>query len=94
MDAFGKKVWTETGTTIHNVLVMPAAADDITTDLSLFGKKAVYTLGIPKDDTHDWKDAKVEFFGQTWRTFGFPTKGIDDLVPGPWNAKVKVEAYG
>ncbi|MDG4813681.1 hypothetical protein P8629_11795, partial [Hydrogenovibrio sp. 3SP14C1] len=66
---------------VDNVLVAPALSDDVINQLNLTGKKAVYTLGIPKGDTHDWEDKEVEFFGQRWRTFGFVTEGIDDLNP-------------
>jgi hypothetical protein len=35
----------------------------------------------------------VEFFGQRFRTIGFPTQGIEELIPLAWNKKVKVERY-
>lgn len=54
----------------------------------------IYTLAIPKGDTHEWTDCEVEFFGRRWRSVGFPQKGIEDLVPLDWNQKVTVETYG
>ena len=61
---------------------------------NLFGKKAVYTLAIPKGDTHKWEDSVVEFFGHKWKTFGFPIEGIESNIPLDWNKKVMVERYG
>lgn len=92
-DALNGPVYTESAVTVHNVLVAPALSDDLPEALDLTGKKAVYTLGIPKGDTHVWEDRKVEFFGQTWRTLGFVTEGIDDLIPLSWNRKISVERY-
>lgn len=93
-DPFGNPICTETETIVDNVIVAPASADDVTDSINLFGKRAEYTLGIPKGDVHNWIDAKVEFFGQVWNTFGFPLEGIEDMVPLEWNKKVMVERYG
>ena len=54
----------------------------------------MYTLAIPKSDAHDWNDCTVKFFNRTWKSFGYPIEGIDELVPGDWNKKVMVELYG
>ena len=93
-NAFGEPVYEFEDVTVENVLVAPTSADDIVTTESLYGKKAVYTLGIPKEDTNDWTDATVVFFGQEWHTFGIPLEGIDSLIPLDWNKKVIVERYG
>lgn len=93
VDGFGAPIYEETATEVENVLVSPVSSDDIVNNQDLTGKKAVYTLAIPKGDTHDWEDKKVEFFGQTFKTFDIPIQGIDSLVPGDWNMKVKVERY-
>lgn len=92
-DPFGEPVYTEVPIAVENVLVTPASSTDIVEQLQLYGKHAVYTLGIPKGDAHDWRDKKVSFFGQDFRTFGPPTKGIDTLIPLQWNTKVMVERY-
>lgn len=92
-DDFGNPVYTEIETTVENVIVGEPTADDITSAVNLYGKKATYVLGIPKGDNHNWEDTKVEFFGHTWKTFGFLIKGIDDLVPLEWNGKIMVERY-
>lgn len=93
-DPFGSPVVKDVETLVDNVLVSPSTTEDITNQMSLTGKVAVYTLAIPKGDTHDWEDKEVEFFGQRFRTFGFATEGIEDLIPLSWNKKVMVERYG
>lgn len=93
-DPFNNPVFSENWVDVENVLVAPSTSDDITTSQDLYGKKAVYTLAIPKGDTHEWKDTLVEFFGQRFRTFGFPVQGIDENIPLDWNKKVMVDVYG
>ncbi len=93
-DAFGAPVYDEVEIKVNNVLVAPASSTDITDALSLYGKKAVYTLAIPKGDPHIWTDKKVKFFGETWQVFGLPTIGIESQIPLDWNMKVMVERYG
>lgn len=92
-DGFGQPVFEETPVEVENVLVTPTSSEDLITDQDLYGRKSVYTLAIPKGDTHDWRNKKVEFFGQTFLTFDAPVMGIDHLIPLDWNAKVKVERY-
>ena len=92
-DPFNKPIYAEAEIPVHNVLVSPALSDEIVNQLNLTGNKAVYTLGIPKGDTHDWRDKEVIFFGQRWRTFGLPIEGIEELIPLSWNKKVMVERY-
>lgn len=93
-DPFNHPVYREVEDPVQNVLVSPTTSDDIITNTDLAGKKAVYTLAIPKGDTHDWTDCKVRFFGQTWKTFGYPIEGIEENIPLAWNKKVSVELYG
>lgn len=92
-DDFNRPIYTETPVEVNNVLVSPSSTSETLDTVNLTGKKAVYTLGIPKGDTHNWKDKKVEFFGETFRTFGEPLKGIDDMIPLEWNTKIQVERY-
>lgn len=92
-DPFGAPIYTETPVDVENVLVAPASATEILDTVDLFGKKAVYTLGIPKGDTNDWIDKKVSFFGEYWHTFGIPLEGIEANIPLEWNKKVMVERY-
>ena len=93
-DDFNRQIYEETAETVSNVLVAPASTEDITNELSMTGKHLEYLLGIPKGDEHDWEDKKIEFFGQTFHSFGFVTQGIEDMIPLQWNKKVKVERYG
>ena len=93
-DGFGRPIYQYQEEKVHNVLVAPASSDDIVTSQDLFGKKAVYTLAIPKGDTHNWNDCVVKFFGQEWNTFGFAIEGMEENIPLDWNKKVMVERYG
>ncbi len=92
-DGFNKPVYTEITVPVENVLIGEPKTEDIINELQLSGKKLAYTLAVPKGDTHDWTDTKVQFFGQVFRTIGEPTQGIDELIPLSWNKKVKVEHY-
>ena len=92
-DDFNKAIYTETETTVKNVLVAPASAQETLDALNLYGKKATYTLAIPKGDTHDWEDCRVSFFGEDWHVFGIPLEGIESNIPLAWNKKVTVERY-
>lgn len=94
VDSFNAPVYSEVPVTVDNVLVTPVTAEDVISGVQLYGKHAVYELCIPKEDSHNWEDKTVEFFGQKWRTFGFPQKWIPENVPLSWNMKVKVERYG
>lgn len=93
-DPFGNAIYEDLYIEVENVLISPTSTDDIVNQLNLTGKKAVYTLAIPKGDPHEWEDKEVKFFGKRWRTFGFSTEGIEDLIPLDWNKKVTVERYG
>lgn len=93
-DPFGKPIYEDAEILVDNVLVSPTLTDDIVNQLNLTGKKAVYTLAIPKGDTHIWEDQEVRFFNERWRVFGMAIQGIDELIPLDWNKKVMVERYG
>ena len=98
-DSFGAPIYTTTKQTVQNVLVAQPSTDDITSSVSLYGKKIAFNLGIPKGDTNDWVDKRVEWTdaqGNTVKvkTFGYPIMGVEANVPGPWHAIVKCEAYG
>lgn len=90
-DSFNRPQYSESEIEVKNVLVMPSTEDEITDTLNLTGRKAVYTMGIPKGDTHNWTDKKVGFFGQTFRTIGSPIEGIEAMIPLEWNKKVRCE---
>lgn len=92
-DPFDRPVYEDKEIEVENVLVGLPTADDINSSLDLHGKKAIYTLGIPKGDTHDWEDKEVRFFGQRFKTFGFVIQGIESNIPLSWNKQIKVERY-
>lgn len=92
-DAFNKAIYTETAVQVDNVLVSPASAQETLDAINLYGKKAVYTLAIPKGDAHEWEDCHVSFFGKDFRVFGIPLQGIECDIPLEWNKKVTVEVY-
>lgn len=93
VDELGNEKWTETPVNVSDVLVSPATSEDVINELTLNGRKAVYQLGIPKGDTHRWDDSRVDFFGESFKTYGEPIKGIDENIPLKWNMKVWVERY-
>lgn len=93
-DPLNMPIYSETPVEIQNVIVAPIESSEVVETYNLTGRKAVYQLGIPKDDTHSWQAGqKVEFFGQDWRIIAIPTEGIEELMPLKWNKKVKVESY-
>lgn len=93
-DPFNNPIYEDKELVIENVLIAPTLSDDIVNQLNLTGKKAVYTLAIPKGDDHVWEEKEVIFFGKRWRVFGEVLEGIDSLIPLEWNKKVVVERYG
>ena len=93
-DVLNNPIYTVTTTAVDNVLIGQPTTEEIVSDDRVYGKKLEYVLGIPKGDTHNWEDTRVDFFGKTFRTFGETIEGIDDLIPLDWNKKVRVERYG
>ena len=92
-DPFNKPIYSETPVSVDNVLVGEPTTNEITDSINLHGRKAQYTLAIPKGDKHNWENAKIEFFGQTWQSFGIPVQGIEENIPLSWNKKVWVARY-
>ena len=93
IDPFGSPVVKDVEITIDNVIVAPATTEDVTSQMSVTGKRISYTLGIPKGDAHDWENKEVRFFGKRWKTVGIPLEGIESMIPLEWNKKVMVERY-
>lgn len=91
-DGFDRPIYREEAETVENVLVGEPSSQEIIDTLNLTGKRAAYTLGIPKGDTHVWTDRKVEFNGEIYRVIGKPTQGIEALIPLDWNKKCMVES--
>lgn len=100
-DSFKAPIVERTPVSVENVLVGEPSTDDITSSVSMYGKKISYMLGIPKGDTHDWTDKHVEWtdaYGTVHKcvTFGVPITGIEANIPSaiPWHMKVRCESYG
>jgi hypothetical protein len=94
VDGAHRPIYEEIPVKVDNVIVYPTTSDDIVSTTELEGKKAVYTLCIPKGDTHVWEDSVVEFFGNKYKSFGFTQQYEEELLPLSWNKKVLVERYG
>jgi hypothetical protein len=58
VDDFNRPIYTETPVTVENVLIGSPSPQEVVDTLNLTGKRAAYTLGIPKGDTHTWTDRK------------------------------------
>lgn len=93
-DPLGAPIYKDVEIQVDNVLVRPTSSEDIVNHLTLTGKKAVYTLAIPKGDTNVWENQEVSFFGKRWRVSGSELEGIESMIPLDWNKKVLVESYG
>lgn len=97
-DPFGAPVVTEQAVEVDDVLVGEPTTDEMLASTQLYGKEIKYMLGIPKGDTHDWKDKKVSWtdaYGETHvcRTYGFPITGIEENIPTKWHKKVRCTDY-
>ena len=93
-DAFGVPIMSDSSVDVNDVLVSPVNAEDSNDDFAMYGKKTIYSLAIPKGDTHTWEDTEVEFFGRKFRTVGNVVEGIEANIPLRWNKQIKVEYYG
>lgn len=91
VDGFNRPTYEYERKSVQNVLIAPVSAQESIETLNLTGKKAQYQLAIPKTDTNKWEDSYVLFFGQSFRTIGPVSMGVDALVPLDWNKKIYVE---
>lgn len=78
-DPFGKPIYKDQPIEIENVLIAPTSSDDIIDQLTLTGKKAVYTLAIPKGDSHDWTNKEVQFLEKLGVLLGNRLKVLKNL---------------
>src|SRR5690625_7363708 len=92
-DGFNNPIYDDVEIEVDNVLVSPTSTEDIVNTHDVTGKKAVYTLAIPKDDTNDGENAEVYFFGRKRRTYSLVIEGIEQRIPLAWNNKVMLERY-
>lgn len=92
-DGFDNPVYEWHEETVHNVLIGQPDPADQPANINLYGREIAFNLGIPKGDTHDWRDKIVEFFGEKFMTIGIPQQGIEANIPGPWHKIVRVVRY-
>ena len=78
---------------VKGVLWSTNLTDDIIDTTNLVGKKDVHILAIPKGDTNKWEDQFVIIEGKRYHIFTPAKRGIDELVPSPWNAQYLAESY-
>lgn len=93
-DEFGAPVYEETLETVSDVLIGQPSTNDLADSIDLDGKRIDYVLGIPKGDTHNWVDTEIIFWGQRFKTVGYPQTGIQENIPLRWGQNVKVVHYG
>lgn len=93
VDELGEPVYEERPVFVPGVLVAPASAEAIVSDLQLYGRRSVYELCIPKGDAHEWEGCRIEFFGKMFLAFTPLERWIEGNVPLRWNAKIRVERY-
>ena len=61
-DGMNVPIFDEIPIQVDNVLIAPTSATEVLDTLNLTGNKAVYTLALPKGDSHTWEDRRVSFF--------------------------------
>lgn len=94
VDELNSPVYSETPVSVDDVLVAPVSSTEVLDTYNLTGRKAVFQLGIPKGDAHQWTaGTRVNFFGEDWRIIELPEEGIEKLIPIRWHKKVRVERY-
>ena len=91
VDALNVPTYTEVKEQVPNVLAAPLTGQELADSVTLTGRRAVYTLYIPKGDDHEWENTEVKLFGEKFRTVGPVLELIEANVPGPWNRRVNIE---
>ena len=94
VSGFNYPVYEDVEITVSNVLVGEPTTDDIESNLTTYGQKTSYTLGIPKGDTNVWEEGEVILpvpFEGRYKVIGHPTAGIEENIPLQWNKKVNLE---
>lgn len=92
-DPFGNPIYDEKESVVSDVIIGQPTFEEALSDMQLNGKRLAFVLGIPKNDTHEWKDSIVLIRSERFRTYGFPLEQTVANVPGKWNMQVKVERY-
>lgn len=92
-DEFNNVVYNESWTEVKNVLIGEPTAEEILNELNLTGVRIRYAIAVPKGDAHDWKNARVRFWGEEYYVVGDLTGGIEEMIPLEWNKKGYVARY-
>ena len=92
-DEFNQPIYDVSWVEVNNVLVGQPSAEEILDELNLTGVIVQYAIAVPKGDTHDWKNARVRFFGEEFYVVGDLTGGIEEMIPLDWNKKGYVALY-
>lgn len=92
VDALGDEVtvW-EPGVPVGNVLVAPAATDDLTGHTRVDGDRDSLTLHFPKTFMGGLRGCRVVVRGVTYRVVGDPQRYTPAMTPGSWDLPVTVE---
>lgn len=95
-DAFGRPIYTETPKAVENVLVGEPTSEEILAATDLYGKRIRWMLAVPKGDTNDWQDVRIDWTDASGVThkmhsIGFPIMGVESLIPTAWHKKVRCE---
>ena len=93
-DPLGQPIYTTEPVKVAGVLVGEPTSDEINNAITMYGKRAQYTIAIPKGDANTWEDTTVILpapFDGTFRTIGYPKAGIEENIPLKWNKKILVE---
>jgi hypothetical protein len=92
VDAFGDELtgW-QPGVPVGNVLVAPAATDDLNGSLRRDGDRDALTLHFPKTFEGGLRGCRVIVRGVTYRVVGDPQRYTTAMTPGAWDLPVTVE---
>ena len=102
VDAFNRPTYAEVPVEVENVLIAPLSDQEVLDTLNLTGRKAVYQLGIPKGDAHDWENQldRIEKVVKKFdKPFFFAECGCmsvknANLVPNDWSVRGDIDQQG
>ena len=89
-DEMGEPVFTETTTTVGNVLWHEASTDERDESNRMFGVTCDLSLDFPKTFTDSLEGAVVTVNGEDYRVLGDPKGYMAENTPTPWNRNAKV----
>lgn len=95
-DRFGNPTETFDPSTVHDVLVVPGATEDLEASRP-DGVLVAYTLHFPRSFTDSLEGCEIELpepwdDGNPYRVIGAPAPYMDANTPTRWHMQVEVEA--